>query len=66
MILGIYDRYGVKIFEENKDTGYKWDGSINETKKVSTGNYWFSISWNESKNKTSIKFSGWILVKNRE
>lgn len=66
LILGIYDRYGVKIFEGNKDTGYKWDGTINKTKKVSTGNYWFSISWNESKNKTPIKFSGWILVKNRE
>lgn len=66
LVLGIYDRYGVKIFEGNKDTGYKWDGTINKTKKVSTGNYWFSISWNESKNKTPIKFSGWILVKNRE
>ncbi|MBW7675732.1 T9SS type B sorting domain-containing protein [Chryseobacterium chendengshani] len=66
LILGIFDRYGVKIFEGNKDTGFKWDGTINKTKKVSTGNYWFSITWNESKNKTPIKFSGWILVKNRE
>ncbi|MCW3169862.1 gliding motility-associated C-terminal domain-containing protein [Chryseobacterium sp. 09-1422] len=66
LVLGIFDRYGVKIFEGNKDTGFKWDGTINKTKKVSTGNYWFSISWNESKNKTPIKFSGWILVKNRE
>lgn len=66
LVLGIYDRYGVKIFEGNKDTGYKWDGTISKTKKVSTGNYWFSISWNETKNKTPIKFSGWILVKNRE
>lgn len=66
LLLGIYDRYGVKIFEGNKDTGFKWDGTINKTKKVSTGNYWFSISWNENKNKTPIKFSGWILVKNRE
>lgn len=66
LVLGIFDRYGVKIFEGNKEAGYKWDGAINKTKKVSTGNYWFSISWNESKNKTPIKFSGWILVKNRE
>ena len=66
LVLGIFDRYGVKIFEGNKDTGYKWDGTINKTKKVSTGNYWFNISWNESKNKTPIKYSGWILVKNRE
>lgn len=66
LVLGIFDRYGVKIFEGNKDTGYKWDGTINKTKKVSTGNYWFNISWNESKHKTPIKFSGWIMVKNRE
>lgn len=66
LILGIFDRYGVQIFEGNKDTGYKWDGTINKTKKVSTGNYWFSITWNEAKTKTPIKFSGWILVKNRE
>jgi gliding motility-associated-like protein len=66
LVLGIFDRYGVKIFEGNKETGYKWDGTINKTKKVSTGNYWFSITWNEPKTKTPIKFSGWILVKNRE
>lgn len=66
LVLGIFDRYGVKIFEGNKDTGYKWDGTINKTKKVSTGTYWFNISWSEIKTKTPIKFSGWILVKNRE
>ena len=66
LVFGIYDRYGVQIFEGNKDTGYKWDGTINKSKKVSTGNYWFSISWNETKNRTPVKYSGWILVKNRE
>lgn len=66
LALGIFDRYGVKIYEGTKDNGCKWDGTINGGKKVSTGNYWFSISWNESKNKTPIKYSGWILVKNRE
>nr|WP_314495298.1 gliding motility-associated C-terminal domain-containing protein [uncultured Chryseobacterium sp.] len=66
LILGIFDRYGTKIFEGNKDTGFKWDGTINKTKKISTGNYWFSISWNENKNQTPVKFSGWVMVKNRE
>ncbi|KQT29597.1 hypothetical protein ASG22_19945 [Chryseobacterium sp. Leaf405] len=65
LVLGIFDRYGVQIFEGNKDTGYKWDGTINKTKKVSTGNYWFSITWKETKNKIPVRFSGWILVKNR-
>lgn len=67
LILSIFDRYGAKIFQADKSNGYKWDGSANGTKKVPTGNYWYSVTWNENnKNKTPIKFSGWILVKNRE
>jgi hypothetical protein len=32
-----------------------------------TGTYWYSISWNENdKNNTQTKYSGWVLVKNRE
>ncbi|WP_029295360.1 T9SS type B sorting domain-containing protein [Chryseobacterium hispalense] len=62
----IFDRYGSKIHEGNKANNYKWDGAIGG-KKVSTGNYWFDISWNEPSSKnTSIKYSGWIMVKNRE
>ena len=66
LTFGIFDRYGVKLFEGNKDKGYKWDGTVGG-KRISTGNYWFSISWNENnKTKTPVKFSGWIIVKNRE
>lgn len=62
----IFDRYGSKIHEGNKANSYKWDGAIGG-KKVSTGNYWFDISWNEPNSKnTPIKYSGWIMVKNRE
>ena len=66
LTFSIFDRYGVKIFEGNKDRGYKWDGTV-VGKRISTGNYWFSISWNENnRTQTPVKFSGWILVKNRE
>ncbi len=62
----IFDRYGSKIHEGNKSNSYKWDGAVGG-KKVSTGNYWFDISWNETNSKnTPIKYSGWIMVKNRE
>ncbi|WP_449400581.1 T9SS type B sorting domain-containing protein [Chryseobacterium wanjuense] len=65
-VFNIYDRYGTKMHEGNKTNGYKWDGAIGG-KKVSTGNYWFDISWNEpNSKKTPIKYSGWIMVKNRE
>ncbi len=66
LTFSIFDRYGVKIFEGNKDRGYKWDGTVGG-KRISTGNYWYSISWNENnRTQTPVKFSGWILLKNRE
>lgn len=66
LTFAIFDRYGVQLFEGNKDKGYKWDGTVGG-KRISTGNYWYSISWNENnKTKTPIKYSGWVLVKNRE
>ena len=66
LILNIYDRYGTKIHQADKLNGYKWDGTIGG-KKVPTGTYWYSVTWNENnKNSTPIKFSGWVMVKNRE
>ncbi|MBK1894455.1 T9SS type B sorting domain-containing protein [Chryseobacterium paridis] len=67
LVLSIFDRYGAKIFQADKTNGYKWDGSSNGGKKVSTGTYWYSVTWNENdKKNTPIKFSSWIMVKNRE
>ncbi|MFY1048353.1 T9SS type B sorting domain-containing protein [Chryseobacterium sp. GP-SGM7] len=67
LVFDIFDRYGNRIHQGNKENRYTWDGTTNGRKRVPTGNYWFSISWNENgKAKTPIKFSGWILVKNRE
>lgn len=60
----IYDRYGNKIFTGDKFNNYKWDGKHYD-KKIVTGTYWYHINWNEpNKNKTPIKYTGWILVKN--
>lgn len=65
--IGIFDRYGYKLFQADKSNRYTWDGTTNGSKKVPTGNYWYSITWNENNSKnTPIKFSGWIMVKNRE
>ncbi|MCS3869480.1 gliding motility-associated-like protein [Chryseobacterium ginsenosidimutans] len=61
----VYDRYGLKVFDASKNNGYKWDGSYNG-RKLSTGTCWYSISWTESKLKrTEVKYSGWVLVKNK-
>ncbi len=66
LILSIFDRYGTKIHQGDKSNGYKWDGTI-AGKKIPTGTYWYSVTWNENdKKSTPFKFSGWIVVKNRE
>lgn len=66
LVLSIFDRYGVKVGQADKLTGYKWDGTTGG-KKVPTGTYWYSVTWNENdKKNTAFKFSGWVMVKNRE
>ncbi|MBK1894461.1 T9SS type B sorting domain-containing protein [Chryseobacterium paridis] len=66
LTFSIFDRYGAKIHQGDKSNKYRWDGTISG-RKVSTGSYWFSVTWNENdKKNTPIKYSGWILVKNRE
>lgn len=66
LIFNVFDRYGNKIFQADKMNNYKWDGTTGN-KKVPTGNYWYSVSWNENDKKgTPIKYTGWVLVKNRE
>lgn len=66
LIFNIYDRYGNKIFQADKFNNYKWDGT-SSGKKVPTGNYWYSVTWNENDQKNTLfKYTGWVLVKNRE
>lgn len=62
----VYNRYGNRIYEAGKEQNYKWDGTA-FNKKIPTGTYWYVISWNEDdKAGTLTKYSGWILVKNRD
>ncbi|RZJ86347.1 MAG: T9SS type B sorting domain-containing protein, partial [Chryseobacterium sp.] len=66
LTFNVYDRYGSKLHQGDKTNRYIWDGTANG-RKVPTGSYWYSVTWNENnQNKTPIKFSGWIMVKNRD
>ena len=66
LVFIVYDRYGNKLYEANKIRNFQWDGTASG-KKILTGTYWYTISWNENnKNNTETKYSGWVLVKNRE
>ncbi|WP_346984268.1 gliding motility-associated C-terminal domain-containing protein [Chryseobacterium sp. POE27] len=66
LVFNIFDRYGNKVFQADKLRGYKWNGTM-DGKKVPTGTYWYSVTWNENdKKNTLIKYSGWVMVKNRD
>ncbi|MFC7346627.1 T9SS type B sorting domain-containing protein [Chryseobacterium zhengzhouense] len=66
LVFNIYDRYGAKLHQGDKTNQYKWDGTANG-RKVPTGSYWYSVTWNENnKTKTPVKLTGWIMVKNRD
>lgn len=66
LVFAVYDRYGAKIYQADKNNGYKWDGTV-AGKKLATGTYWYSVSWKENdKLNTPIIYSGWVLLKNRE
>ena len=63
LIFIVYDRYGNKLYEAGKMRNFTWDGTVSG-KKVLTGTYWYTISWNENnKDNTETKYSGWVLVK---
>ncbi len=68
LVFTVYDRYGNKIHTSDLNTGFKWGGTFND-RKIVTGTYWYSITWDEpnakNPNNAKILYNGWILVKNR-
>jgi gliding motility-associated-like protein len=66
LVFIVYDRYGNKLYEAGQNQRLQM-GRNSFRKENLTGTYWYSISWNENdKNNTQTKYSGWVLVKNRE
>ncbi|MDF0720758.1 gliding motility-associated C-terminal domain-containing protein [Kaistella sp. PBT33-4] len=66
LVIKIFDRYGINVYQADRSNGYKWDGRRND-RNISTGTYWYTVTWNEPDAAgTPVKYSGWILVKNVE
>lgn len=57
--LKVFDRYQVKIFEEDSSTFFEWDGTYSK-RVVNTGSYWYLITLPDGRT-----FNGWVLLKNR-
>ena len=60
----IIDREGRKLFEGDNNNNYIWDGKQNG-KALPTSSYWYSLEWKDFENSPPVKYTGWILLKNR-
>lgn len=62
--LYIYDRVGRKLFEGGTQNNFIWDGK-KDGKVLSTSSYWYIMEWQDFDNSAVMKYTGWILLKNR-
>ncbi|WP_234109269.1 MULTISPECIES: choice-of-anchor L domain-containing protein [Chryseobacterium] len=60
----IYNRFGTTVFSSDANQ-FIWDGKTNG-RAVSTGTYWYILSWIEPDTNAPVTYQGWILVKNRD
>ncbi|CAA7194759.1 T9SS type B sorting domain-containing protein [Chryseobacterium potabilaquae] len=60
----IFDRYGAEVFRGSPSNRYTWDGKITG-RPVNTNTYWYFLSWTEFGGTTTVKYTSWLLVKNR-
>lgn len=64
LIFRIFDRYGAEVFRGTPTNRFTWDGTLGG-RPISTATYWYFISWTEFGGSTSVKYTSWLLVKNR-
>lgn len=60
----IHNRNGSKVFEGDKNNRYIWDGKQNG-RPLPASSYWYVLEWKDFANSASVKYTGWILLKNR-
>lgn len=59
----IFDRYGKMIFKGTESNNFTWDGTSN-LRNLPTDSYWYVLEWQEFGAATTVKQSGWVLLKN--
>ncbi|WP_379968817.1 hypothetical protein [Epilithonimonas sp. UC225_85] len=57
-------RNGVRLFEGNKINKFIWDGKQNG-RALPTSSYWYILEWKDFAYSSPVKYTGWILLKNR-
>lgn len=60
----VFDRYGAEVFRGSPTNRFTWDGMMGG-RPVNTATYWYFISWTEFGGSTTVKYTSWLLVKNR-
>ncbi len=60
----IFDRYGAEVFRGTPTNRFTWDGKLGG-RPVNTATYWYFLSWTEFGGTTTVKYTSWLLVKNR-
>ncbi len=60
----IHNRNGTKVFDGNKNNKYIWDGKHNG-RSLPTSSYWYMLQWKDFIYSVPVKYTGWILLKNR-
>ncbi|WP_051230773.1 T9SS type B sorting domain-containing protein [Epilithonimonas caeni] len=60
----IFDREGRKLFEGDASNHYIWDGQQNG-KPLPSSSYWYIVEWQDFENSPPVKYTGWVLLKNR-
>ncbi len=60
----IFDRLSKKLFEGDSNNNYTWDGKLGG-KVLPTSSYWYIMEWKDFEKSPPVKYTGWILLKNR-
>lgn len=59
----VYDRFGNRVFQ-SQNNQFIWDGKMSG-RPLSTGAYWYLLTWVEPDTDLPVSYTGWILLKNR-